>query len=213
MLAKKNRARFLQASTSEVYGDPAVHPQPESYWGHVNSIGVRACYDEAKRYAEALVMEFWRKEKLDTRMVRIFNTYGPRLDPDDGRVISNYIKQALRGKDLTVYGDGKQTRSFQYVSDLIAAMLSIMFSPRAKAGCVYNAGNPVEFSMLEAAQLVKKFTGAKVAIVHKPLPQDDPARRKPDISRIKKELGWQPEVKFADGLKETIAWYMEHEIG
>ena len=212
MLAKKNRARFLHASTSEVYGDPLVHPQPETYWGHVNSIGVRACYDEAKRYAEALIMEFWRKEKVDTRMVRIFNTYGPRLDPDDGRVISNYIKQALSGQALTVYGDGRQTRSFQYVSDLVQAMLTVMFSPKAKAGCVYNTGNPGEFTMLEAARLVKKFTGNKHDIVYRPLPKDDPARRCPDISKIKKELGWSPKVKFADGLKKTIEWYQANEI-
>jgi nucleoside-diphosphate-sugar epimerase len=211
-LAKKNNARFLHASTSEVYGDPQVHPQPETYWGHVNPIGVRACYDEAKRYAEALIMEFWRKEGLDTRIVRIFNTYGPRLDPDDGRVISNYIKQALQGKDLTIYGSGKQTRSFQYVSDLVDAMQVVMFSPKAKAGCFYNTGNPHEFTMLEAARLVKKLTGADVALIHKPLPKDDPTRRKPDIRKIKRELGWQPKVKFAVGLKKTIAWYRANEL-
>jgi nucleoside-diphosphate-sugar epimerase len=211
-LAKKNGARFLQASTSEVYGDPLVHPQREDYWGHVNPVGVRSCYDEAKRYAEALIMEYWRKEKVDTRIIRIFNTYGPRLDPDDGRVISNYIKQALQGRPLTVYGDGKQTRSFQYVSDLVEAIQTVMFSPKAKSGCIYNTGNPGEFTMLEAARLVKKFTGADVPIVYKPLPKDDPARRRPDISKIKRELGWSPKVKFAQGLKKTIEWYQAHEI-
>jgi UDP-glucuronate decarboxylase len=212
MLAKKNKARFLHASTSEVYGDPAVHPQVETYWGNVNPIGVRACYDEAKRYAEALIMEFWRKEGLDTRMVRIFNTYGPRLDPDDGRVISNYIKQALQGRPLTVFGDGSQTRSFQYVSDLVRAMFLVMFSPKAKAGCVYNTGNPGEFTMMEAAHLVKRLTGTSSPIVHLPLPKDDPSRRRPDIGRIKKDLGWSPKVKFEEGLKKTIDWYRMNEI-
>ncbi len=211
-LAKRNKARFLQASTSEVYGDPKVHPQREDYWGNVNPIGVRACYDESKRYAEALIMEYWRKEGVDTRMVRIFNTYGPRLDPDDGRVISNYIKQALRGQPLTVFGDGSQTRSFQYVDDLIAAMFKVMFDPRAKAGCVYNTGNPGEFTVLQAAKLVKKLTGSASPIVRRPLPKDDPTRRKPDISKIKRELGWSPKIKFADGLKRTIAWTMLHEV-
>jgi UDP-glucuronate decarboxylase len=211
-LAKRNRARFLQASTSEVYGDPAIHPQPETYWGNVNPIGVRSCYDEAKRYAEALIMEYWRKEGVDTRMIRIFNTYGPRLDPDDGRVVSNYIKQALRGEPLTVFGDGKQTRSFQYVDDLIQAILKVMFDPRAKAGCVYNTGNPGEFTVIQAARLVKKLTGSSSPIVHRPLPKDDPTRRRPDIRKIRRELGWSPKVKFADGLKTTIAWYRAHEI-
>jgi UDP-glucuronate decarboxylase len=212
LLAKKYKARFLQASTSEVYGNPSVHPQPETYWGNVNTIGVRACYDEAKRYAEALVMEFWRKEKVDTRMIRIFNTYGPRLDPDDGRVISNYIKQALRGEPLTVFGDGSQTRSFQYVSDLVAGIFAVMFSAKAESGCVYNVGNPGEFTMVQAAKLVKKFTGSDSPVVHKPLPEDDPARRKPDISRIQMELGWSPKVPFEDGLDKTIAWYRMNEI-
>jgi UDP-glucuronate decarboxylase len=211
-LAKRHKARFLHASTSEVYGDPAIHPQPESYWGNVNSVGVRACYDESKRYAEALIMEYWRKEGVDTRMIRIFNTYGPRLDPDDGRVISNFIKQALRGEPLTMYGDGKQTRSFQYVDDLIAGIFAVMFSPKAKAGCIYNTGNPGEFTMIQAARLVKKFTGSPSPIVHKPLPKDDPTRRKPDISKIKRELGWSPKVKFEVGLKRTIDWYAANEV-
>jgi UDP-glucuronate decarboxylase len=211
LLAKKNKARFLQASTSEVYGDPAVHPQREDYWGNVNPIGLRACYDEAKRFAEALCMEFWRKEKVDVRMVRIFNTYGPRLDPKDGRVISNYISQALHGQPLTVYGDGKQTRSFQYVSDLVAAMLTVMSAPN-QAGCVYNTGNPGEFTMIQAAKLVKKLTGSPSPIVFRPLPHDDPTRRKPDIGKIKKALGWQPKVKFEDGLRKTIEWYKENEF-
>jgi UDP-glucuronate decarboxylase len=210
-IAKANKARFLHASTSEVYGDPAVHPQPEGYWGNVNPVGVRSCYDEAKRYAEALVMEYWRKERVDTRMIRIFNTYGPRLDPDDGRVISNFIKQALRGEPLTLFGDGKQTRSFQYVDDLVAAILTVMFSPKAKAGCIYNTGNPGEFTMLQAAKLVKKFTGSPSPIVHRPLPKDDPARRKPDIRKIKRELGWSPKVRFEQGLRRTIDWYAAHE--
>jgi nucleoside-diphosphate-sugar epimerase len=210
-MAKANRARFLHASTSEVYGDPQRHPQSEDYWGHVNPVGPRACYDEAKRYAEALVMEYWRKEGVDTRMIRIFNTYGPRLDPNDGRVVSNYIRQALRGEPLTVYGDGRQTRSFQYVDDLIRAVLVVMFSPKAKPGCLYNVGNPGEFSVLAAARLVKRLTGSPSPIVHKPLPQDDPVRRRPDISKIKRELGWKPRVTFAVGLKKTIAWYAAHE--
>ncbi len=210
--AKRSGARFLHASTSEVYGDPKVHPQPESYWGHVNSVGVRACYDEAKRYAEALIMEYWRKEKLDTRMIRIFNTYGPRLDPDDGRVISNYIRQALKGAPLTVFGDGRQTRSFQYISDLVQAILTVMFSPKSYAGCIYNTGNPGEFTVLQAARLVKKMCGSSSPIVHRPLPKDDPTRRKPDISKIRRELGWSPKVKFAEGLKKTIEWYRREEI-
>lgn len=211
-LAQTNKARFLHASTSEVYGDPAVHPQVESYWGNVNPIGPRACYDEAKRYAEALIMEFWRKEKLDVRMIRIFNTYGPRLDPKDGRVISNYLVQALKGEPLTVFGKGTQTRSFQYVSDLINAIFAVMFDPRAKAGSVYNTGNPGEFTMLRLARLVKSYTKSKSAIVFKPLPADDPARRRPDISKIKKDLGWYPKVRLEEGLKKTIEWYREKEL-
>jgi UDP-glucuronate decarboxylase len=210
-IAKANKAPFLQASTSEVYGDPAVHPQPETYWGNVNSIGVRSCYDEAKRYAEALCMEYWRKEGVDVRLIRIFNTYGPRLDPDDGRVISNFIKQALRGDDLTLFGDGKQTRSFQYVDDLIVAIQKVMFTP-GLAGEVFNTGNPGEFTMIQAAKLVQKFTHTSSKIVHKPLPKDDPTRRKPDISKIKRRLGWSPKVKFEVGLRKTIDWYMLNEI-
>jgi UDP-glucuronate decarboxylase len=211
-LAERQGARFLQASTSEVYGDPKVHPQPEGYWGNVNPNGPRSCYDEGKRYAESLCMVFWRQRGVDVRMVRIFNTYGPRLDPNDGRVISNYIKQALRGESLTVFGDGKQTRSFQYVDDLVAAMLKVMFTP-GLGGEVYNTGNPGEFTMLQAAKLVKKLTGTNLPLVFRPLPKDDPTRRKPDISKIKRELGWSPKVKFADGLKRTIAWYRLNEIG
>jgi UDP-glucuronate decarboxylase len=210
-IAKANKAVFLQASTSEVYGDPAVHPQPETYWGNVNTIGVRSCYDEAKRYGEALCMEYWRKEQVDVRLIRIFNTYGPRLDPDDGRVISNFIKQALKGQALTLFGDGKQTRSFQYVDDLIAAIFKVAFTP-GLGGEVFNTGNPGEFTMIEAAKLVTQFTGAKAGIVFKPLPKDDPRQRKPDISKIKKRLGWTPKVKFADGLKKTIDWYRLNEI-
>ena len=210
-LAERNRARFLQASTSEVYGDPKVHPQREDYWGHVNPIGVRSCYDEAKRYAEALCMEFWRKRRVDVRLVRIFNTYGPRLDPNDGRVISNYIKQALSGVPLTVFGDGRQTRSFQYVDDLVKAMFKVMFTP-GLAGQVYNTGNPGEFTMIQAAKLVKKLTKSSSPIVHRPLPSDDPTRRRPDIGKIKRELGWSPKVKFEQGLKRTIDWYRLNEI-
>ncbi|HXC65353.1 MAG TPA: GDP-mannose 4,6-dehydratase, partial [bacterium] len=210
-IAKRHQARFLHASTSEVYGDPAVHPQPETYWGNVNTIGVRSCYDEAKRYAEALIMEYWRKEGVDTRMIRIFNTYGPRLDPNDGRVISNYIKQALKGDPLTVFGDGKQTRSFQYVDDLVIAVQKVMFTP-GLAGEVFNTGNPGEFTMIQAAKLVQKITRSRSKIVFRELPKDDPTRRKPDISKIKRRLGWSPKIKFEDGLKRTIAWYMLNEI-
>jgi UDP-glucuronate decarboxylase len=210
-IAKANKAVFLQASTSEVYGDPAVHPQPETYWGNVNTIGVRSCYDEAKRYGEAICMEYWRKEGVDVRLIRIFNTYGPRLDPDDGRVISNFIKQALQGQPLTLFGDGRQTRSFQYVDDLIAAVFKVAFTP-GLGGEVFNTGNPGEFTMLQAAKLVTQFTGAKGGIVFKPLPKDDPRQRKPDISKIKKRLGWTPKIKFADGLKRTIDWYKLYEV-
>ena len=210
-IAKANQAVFLQASTSEVYGDPAVHPQPETYWGNVNSVGVRSCYDEAKRYAEALCMEYWRKESVDVRLIRIFNTYGPRLDPNDGRVISNYIKQALRGEPLTVFGDGRQTRSFQYIDDLIAAVFKVAFTT-GLGGEVFNTGNPGEFTMLAAAKLVKQFTGTASPIVHKPLPKDDPTRRKPDIGKIRRRLGWSPKVPFKVGLKRTIDWYRTNEI-
>ena len=210
-LAKRSGARFLQASTSEVYGDPKVHPQREDYWGNVNPIGVRSCYDEAKRYGEALCMEYWRKEGVDVRLVRIFNTYGPRLDPDDGRVISNYVKQALGGEPLTVFGDGSQTRSFQYVDDLVSAVCKVMFAP-GLGGEVFNTGNPGEYTMLRTARLVKKLTRSKSPIVHRPLPQDDPTRRQPDISKIRRRLGWAPRVKFEEGLKRTIAWYLLHEM-
>jgi UDP-glucuronate decarboxylase len=210
-LAKRSRGRFLQASTSEVYGDPKVHPQREDYWGNVNSIGVRSCYDEAKRYGEALCMEYWRKEGVDVRLIRIFNTYGPRLDPNDGRVISNYIKQALKGEPLTVFGDGSQTRSFQYVDDLVAAIFKVMFTP-GLGGEVFNTGNPGEFTMLQAARLVKKLTKTKSPIVHRPLPKDDPTRRRPDITKIRRRLGWTPRIRFEEGLKRTIAWYLLNEI-
>jgi UDP-glucuronate decarboxylase len=210
-LAKRSKGRFLQASTSEVYGDPKVHPQREDYWGNVNPIGVRSCYDEAKRYGEALCMEYWRKEGVDVRLIRIFNTYGPRLDPDDGRVISNYIKQALRNEPLTVFGDGSQTRSFQYVDDLVIAVCKVMFAA-GLGGEVFNTGNPGEFTVLQAARLVKKITKSKSPIVHRPLPQDDPTRRKPDISKIRRRLGWSPRIKFEEGLKRTIAWYLLNEI-
>ncbi len=210
-LARDRGARFLQASTSEVYGDPAVHPQPESYWGNVNPAGLRSCYDEAKRYGEALCMEFWRKEGVDVRVVRIFNTYGPRLDPDDGRVVSNYIRQALRGEPLTVYGDGRQTRSFQYVSDLVAGVCAVMFAPDL-AGEIFNVGNPGEFTVLRAARLIRRLTGSRSPVVFRPLPSDDPSRRRPDISKIRRRLGWAPKVPFEEGLRRTIDWYRRHEV-
>lgn len=206
--ARAKKSRFLITSTSETYGDPLQHPQKETYWGNVNPVGIRSCYDEAKRFAEALVMEYVRKHSLDARIIRIFNTYGPRLQKDDGRVISNFIDQALNNRPLTIYGDGSQTRSFCYVSDQVAGLIAAMFKDGIK-GEVINIGNPGEFTMMEAAQLIKKITGTKSKIVHKPLPKDDPARRKPDISKAKKILGWQPKVKFEEGLPGTIKWFRD----
>jgi len=208
--AKAKKARFLITSTSETYGDPKEHPQKETYWGNVNPVGIRSCYDEAKRFAEALVMEYVRKHKLDARIIRIFNTYGPRLQKDDGRVISNFINQALTGKPLTMYGSGEQTRSFCYITDQVAGLTKAMLK-EGIAGEVINIGNPGEFTMLEAAELVKKFTGTKSKMVFMPLPGDDPAKRKPDITKAKKLLNWQPKVKFEEGLKETIKWFMDGE--
>jgi UDP-glucuronate decarboxylase len=205
-LAKRVKARILQASTSEVYGDPEIHPQPESYWGRVNPIGTRSCYDEGKRCAETLFFDYFRQHNVDIKVIRIFNTYGPRMHPNDGRVVSNFIVQALRGQDITIYGDGKQTRSFCYVDDLVEAMLRMMDTEKGFTGPV-NLGNPGEFSMLELAQKVLTHVGTKSRLVFKPLPQDDPRQRKPDISLAQSRLSWEPKVNLDDGLKETIAYF------
>ena len=204
-LAKRVRARILQASTSEVYGDPQVHPQKEDYWGHVNPIGLRSCYDEGKRVAETLFFDYQRQNKVDIRVMRIFNTYGPKMHPNDGRVVSNFIVQALQGRDITVYGDGSQTRSFCYVSDLLDGMVKLMEHPDF-FGPV-NVGNPDEFTMRQLADQVIALTGSKSKIVHKPLPSDDPRQRQPDISLAKAKLGWTPKVPLQDGLKQTIAYF------
>jgi UDP-glucuronate decarboxylase len=205
-LAKRTKARILQASTSEVYGDPSVHPQPESYWGNVNPIGPRSCYDEGKRCAETLFFDYHRQIKLDIRVVRIFNTYGPRMHPNDGRVVSNFIMQALRGDDITIYGDGRQTRSFCYVDDLIDGMVRMMESDAAAPGPV-NIGNPKEFTMLELAQAVVAQTGSRSRIVHRELPQDDPRQRQPDIALARQRLGWEPTVPLEQGLQRTIDYF------
>ncbi len=205
-LAKRLKARILQASTSEVYGDPKVHPQTEDYWGHVNPIGTRSCYDEGKRCAETLFFDYWRQHNMQIKVVRIFNTYGPRMHPNDGRVVSNFIVQALRNEDITIYGDGQQTRSFCYVDDLIDVMILMMNSPADFTGPV-NVGNPGEFTMLELAEQVIKLTGSKSKLVFKPLPSDDPKQRQPDISLAKSRLGWEPKVCLEDGLKETIDYF------
>ena len=204
-LAKRVRARVFQASTSEVYGDPAVHPQPESYWGNVNPIGKRSCYDEGKRCAETLFFDYHRENKVDIRVVRIFNTYGPRMHPNDGRVVSNFIVQALKGENITIYGDGQQTRSFCYVDDLIEGFIRLM--DQTETVGPINIGNPGEFTMLELAENVLKITKSKSKIVHKPLPSDDPRQRKPDITLAKKYLKWEPKVPLAEGLKRTIAYF------
>lgn len=204
-LAKRVRARVFQASTSEVYGDPAVHPQPESYWGNVNPIGKRSCYDEGKRCAETLFFDYHRENKVDIRVVRIFNTYGPRMHPNDGRVVSNFIVQALKGENITMYGDGQQTRSFCYVDDLIEGFVRLMAQTET-VGPI-NIGNPGEFTMLELAENVLKLTKSKSKIVYKPLPADDPRQRKPDITLAKKYLKWEPKVPLAEGLKKTIAYF------
>ena len=202
--AKKNGSRVIHASTSEVYGDPLVHPQREEYWGNVNPIGERSCYDEAKRYAEALCMAYARAG-LPLLIARIFNTYGPRMRLDDGRAIPNFIGQALRGEPLTIYGDGTQTRSFCYVSDTVRALERLMSSEIS--GEVFNIGNPDERTVLELAQLVKRIAGSNSQLIFKPLPADDPRRRRPDISKIRRMLGWEPKVKIEDGLRETIKWF------
>lgn len=205
-LAKRTRARILQASTSEVYGDPEVHPQPEGYWGRVNPIGIRSCYDEGKRCAETLFFDYFRQHQTDIKVVRIFNTYGPRMHPNDGRVVSNFIVQALQGKDITIYGDGSQTRSFCYVDDLIDAMVRMMATEAGFTGPV-NIGNPGEFTMLELAEMVLKLSGSKSKIIHQPLPSDDPKQRQPNIDLAKAKLGWEPKVSLEDGLKETISYF------
>ncbi len=205
-LAKRVKARVFQASTSEVYGDPQVHPQPESYWGHVNPIGRRSCYDEGKRCAETLFFDYHREHKLDIRVIRIFNTYGPRMHPNDGRVVSNFIVQALKGDDLTLYGDGSQTRSFCYVDDLIEGF--VRFMGQTETVGPVNLGNPGEFTMLQLAQVILRLVGGKSKIVHKPLPSDDPRQRQPDITLAKKYLGgWEPKVALEEGLERTIAYF------
>jgi UDP-glucuronate decarboxylase len=205
-LAKRVRARILQASTSEVYGDPEIHPQPENYWGHVNCIGIRSCYDEGKRLAETLMMDYHRQNGVDIRIARIFNTYGPRMLENDGRVVSNFIVQALRGQDLTIYGSGEHTRSFCYVDDLIEGLIRLM-----NTGGIFepvNLGNPGEFTIRELAEEVAKATGREVKITYEPLPQDDPKQRKPDITRAKTLLGWEPTIPLDEGLKRTAAYFM-----
>jgi UDP-glucuronate decarboxylase len=205
-LAKRTKAKIFQASTSEVYGDPSIHPQTEDYWGNVNPIGVRSCYDEGKRCAETLFFDYYRQYGLDIRVARIFNTYGPRMHPNDGRVVSNFIVQALKGEDITIYGKGLQTRSFCYVSDLIRGFLSFMDVDADLPGPI-NLGNPVEFSMIELAELILKLTGSKSKLVFMPLPQDDPAKRKPNIDLAKAKLNWEPKVQLAEGLKDTIHYF------
>jgi UDP-glucuronate decarboxylase len=205
-LAKRTRARILQASTSEVYGDPEVHPQPESYWGRVNPIGIRSCYDEGKRCAETLFFDYYRQHQTDIKVVRIFNTYGPRMHPNDGRVVSNFIVQALQGKDITIYGDGSQTRSFCYVDDLVDAMVKMMNSEKGFTGPV-NIGNPGEFTMLQLAEMVLTLSNSKSKIIYQPLPSDDPKQRQPNIDLAKDKLAWQPKVELKDGLRETIAYF------
>ena len=205
-LAKRVKARIFQASTSEVYGDPAVHPQPESYWGNVNPIGPRSCYDEGKRCAETLFFDYHAQNNLDIKVVRIFNTYGPRMHPNDGRVVSNFIVQALKGEDITIYGDGSQTRSFCYVDDLIEGFVRMMDTEAGFTGPV-NLGNPNEFSMLELAENVLHLVGGQSKLVYQPLPIDDPRQRQPNIELAKEKLGWVPEVQLEDGLKETIAYF------
>ncbi|KCZ87596.1 UDP-glucuronic acid decarboxylase family protein [Hyphomonas johnsonii] len=209
-LAKRTRARILQASTSEVYGDPVIHPQTEDYWGNVNPIGPRSCYDEGKRCAETLFFDYHRQHKVDIKVARIFNTYGPRMHPNDGRVVSNFIVQALKGEDITLYGDGEQTRSFCYVSDLVTGLVSLMETGPDFVGPV-NIGNPGEFTIRQLAERVIDLTGSKSKLVHRPLPQDDPKQRQPDITIARDKLGWEPTVRLDEGLKPTIA-YFEKEI-
>ena len=205
-LAKRQKAKIMQASTSEVYGDPEVHPQPETYWGNVNPIGFRSCYDEGKRCAETLFFDYYREHKLKIKVARIFNTYGPRMHPSDGRVVSNFIIQALKGEDITIYGDGNQTRSFCYVDELIDGFIRLMASPDEFTGPV-NLGNPVEFTIKELAEKVIDMTSSKSRISFKPLPHDDPKQRQPDITLAKKELHWEPKIKLEEGLVKTIRYF------
>ncbi|WP_455218485.1 UDP-glucuronic acid decarboxylase family protein [Kaarinaea lacus] len=205
-LAKRQKAKIMQASTSEVYGDPEVHPQPERYWGNVNPIGFRSCYDEGKRCAETLFFDYYREHKLKIKVARIFNTYGPRMHPSDGRVVSNFIIQALKGEDITIYGDGNQTRSFCYVNELIDGFIRLMASPDEFTGPV-NLGNPVEFTIKELAEKVIDMTSSKSRITYKPLPHDDPKQRQPDITLAKKELNWEPKIKLEEGLVKTIKYF------
>tara|TARA_B100000787_G_C16144001_1_gene273328 strand:+ start:152 stop:1087 length:936 start_codon:yes stop_codon:yes gene_type:complete len=208
-LAKRTGAKILQASTSEVYGDPKVHPQPESYWGHVNPIGIRSCYDEGKRTAETLFMDYHKQNSVRIKIVRIFNTYGPKMNPIDGRVVSNFILQALKGEDITIYGDGEQTRSFQYIDDLVEGLIRTMNSPDSFTGPV-NLGNPNEFTITELAEHIINLTKSKSNLIFKKLPQDDPAKRKPDISIAKRELNdWAPEIQLREGLLTTISHFSE----
>jgi UDP-glucuronate decarboxylase len=205
-LAKRVQAKILQASTSEVYGDPTVHPQPEDYWGHVNPVGPRSCYDEGKRCAETLFFDYWRQHRMPIKVARIFNTYGPRMHPNDGRVVSNFIVQALLGRDITVYGEGLQTRSFCYVDDLIDGLVRLMASPADVTGPV-NIGNPTEFKVIELAQMTLDLIGSRSRIVHRPLPENDPKQRQPDISLAQKLLDWKPHVPLKEGLAKTIAYF------
>jgi UDP-glucuronate decarboxylase len=209
-LAKRLGARIFQASTSEVYGDPLVHPQPEEYWGNVNPIGIRSCYDEGKRCAETLFFDYWRQHQLPIKVARIFNTYGPRMQPGDGRVVSSFIVQALQGDPITVFGDGGQTRSFCYVDDLVEGITRLMLTDEGCTGPI-NLGNNSEFTILELAQKVIEYTGSRSKLIYKPLPQDDPRQRQPDLAKARARLGWEPKVALADGLKETIA-YFKHSL-
>jgi len=205
-LAKRLRARILQASTSEVYGDPSVHPQPEDYWGHVNPVGPRSCYDEGKRCAETLFFDYWRQHRLPIKVARIFNTYGPRMHPNDGRVVSNFIVQGLLGREITVYGEGLQTRSFCYVDDLIDGLVRLMGTPADITGPV-NIGNPIEFKIIKLAQMVIEFVGSRSRVVRRPLPENDPKQRQPDISRAQELLNWRPHIALKEGLIKTIAHF------
>lgn len=210
-MAKRCRAKVLQASTSEVYGDPQVHPQPESYRGSVNPIGPRACYDEGKRAAETLFMDYRRSNRVNVRLVRIFNTYGPRMHPYDGRVVSNFIRQALEGEDITIFGDGSQTRSFCYRDDLVEGIIRMMEGPDDFPGPV-NLGNPGEFTIRQLAEMVLELTGAKSKLIQQPLPEDDPMQRRPDISLARERLGWQPTLPLGEGLKRTIEWFRSIDL-
>ncbi len=205
-LAKRLKARILQASTSEVYGDPEIHPQTEEYWGRVNPIGIRSCYDEGKRCAETLFFDYWRQHKIEIKVMRIFNTYGPRMHPNDGRVVSNFIVQALNNKPITIYGDGSQTRSFCYVDDLITGMIKLMESHKSVTGPI-NMGNPSEFTMIELAELVIKLTSSRSKLKFKPLPEDDPKQRQPNISLARSKLNWSPKVSLEEGLNKTITYF------